>query len=242
MCSTSTSMIAAFRSATCQRTSAFIIRRSYPRSFINNYRMSSTASQKNGQSTISQPGYTLPCPEDVKDLSHHQERNKLFHNPWPSFVDPGGFEIAMKIMQRKITGAAKNPDVTAPTVNVVKPHFLSTRESNGTLRATWLGHASYLVEFPSGLRVVFDPVFEDRCSPLSWLGPKRFTPAPCEIEDIPIIDAVVISHSRLFGPDGVTCTNYHKDHYDHMSYVTLKRLVAKHPGVQFFVPLNIKKW
>lgn len=102
--------------------------------------------------------------------------------------------------RRRITGSGKSPDTTPPTVPVRKPAFLSSRETP-TLRATWLGHACYLVEFPSGLRVLFDPVFEPRCSPFTWLGPKRYTEVPCEIEDIPTIDAVVISHS----------------HYDHLS-------------------------
>ncbi|CZT15153.1 related to Zn-dependent hydrolase (beta-lactamase superfamily) [Ramularia collo-cygni] len=123
--------------------------------------MSSTSSQGNIRATISQPDYMLACPADVKELHHHQERYKLFQNPWPSFVDPGGAEVAFKILQRKLTGTAKNPDVTPPT-----------------------------------------------------------------IEDIPIVDAVVISHN----------------HYDHMSYTSLKKLAAKHSEVQFFVPLNIKKW
>lgn len=189
-------LTAASRLATYQRSSTIVCRRSTHWNSPASHRMSSTSSEQIARATISKPDYTLPCPEDAKALHHHQERNKLFHNPWPSFVDPGGFEIAMKILQRKVTGAAKNPDVTPPTVNVVKPEFLPTREGNGSLRATWLGHASFLAEFPSGLRVVFDPVFEERCSPFSFMGPKRFTPPPCKIEDIPIIDAVVLSHSE----------------------------------------------
>lgn len=49
------------------------------------------------------------------------------------------------------------------------------------IKTTWLGHACFLVEFPSrvghsrGIRVLFDPVFSDRCSPSQWIGPKRFT-------------------------------------------------------------------
>jgi N-acyl-phosphatidylethanolamine-hydrolysing phospholipase D len=82
------------------------------------------------------------------------------------------------------------------------------------------------VEFPGGLRVLFDPVFTHRCSPFSWLGPARYTPAPCNIEDIPIIDAVVISHN----------------HYDHLSYPTVLKIKEKHPNVQFFAPLGLKKW
>lgn len=89
---------------------------------------------------------------------------------------------------------------------------------NDKIKCTWLGHACFVVELPShlassetgrGVRILFDPVFSDRCSPTQWLGPKRFTrelrplctsaslmvglAPPCKIEDIPEIDAVVIS-------------------------------------------------
>ena len=117
------------------------------------------------------------------------------------------------------------PDTTPPTVPVRKPTFLPARETK-SLRATWLGHACYFVEFPGGFRVLFDPVFSQRCSPFTWLGPKRYTEVPCQIEDIPIIDAVVISHN----------------HYDHMDHPTIMRIKAKHPNVQFFAPLGNKQW
>ena len=94
------------------------------------------------------------------------------------------------------------------------------------MRATWLGHACYYVEFPGGLRVLFDPVFSQRCSPFSWLGPKRYTDVPCQIDDILVIDAVVISHN----------------HYDHMDHPTIMKIKNKHPGVQFFAPLGNKQW
>jgi L-ascorbate metabolism protein UlaG (beta-lactamase superfamily) len=74
--------------------------------------------------------------------------------------------------------------------------------------------------------VLFDPVFEDRCSPLSWLGPKRYTEPPCQIADIPTIDAVVISHN----------------HYDHLSLPTVKDIHKRHPNCHFFVPLGNKDW
>jgi hypothetical protein len=78
-------------------------------------------------------------------------------------------------------------------VPVVEPEFLPSRTGSHALRATWLGHACYYVEFPTGLRVLFDPVFEERCSPFSWLGSKRYTPTPCNISDIPVIDVVSYS-------------------------------------------------
>lgn len=95
--------------------------------------------------------------------------------------------------RRRLSGKHPPPDTTPPTVPVHKPSFLPSRTTS-TLRATWLGHACYYVEFPSGLRVLFDPVFTDRCSPFSFLGPKRYTDAPCQIADIPFVDACVISH------------------------------------------------
>lgn len=117
------------------------------------------------------------------------------------------------------------PDTAPPTVPVQKPEFLPTRATS-KLRATWLGHACYYVEFPGGFRALFDPVFEDRCSPFSWLGPRRYTEMPCKIEDIPFIDAVVISHN----------------HYDHLSYPTINEIHKRHPNCQFFAPLGNKKW
>jgi N-acyl-phosphatidylethanolamine-hydrolysing phospholipase D len=94
------------------------------------------------------------------------------------------------------------------------------------LRATWLGHACFYVEFPGGLRVLFDPVFDHRCSPFSFMGPARYTEAPCQIDDIPIIDAVIISHN----------------HYDHLSHPTILKIREKHPHAHFFAPLGNKKW
>lgn len=62
----------------------------------------------------------------------------------------------------------------------------SDAKESEEIKATWLGHACFLVELPSrfggaqhgrGVRVLFDPVFSDRCSPSQWMGPKRFTRA-----------------------------------------------------------------
>lgn len=125
-----------------------------------------------------------------------------------------------------ITGRLKQPDTTPPTVAVQAPSFLPSRQANGKLRATWLGHACYYVEYPSGLRALYDPVFEDRCSPFTFMGPKRFTQAPCTLEEIPIVDVVCISHS----------------HYDHLSHTSITKLVKMHPNAHFFVGMGLEKW
>jgi len=179
-------------------------------------------------SSVSAPAIKGGHPDDefTKSKAHHVPGGG-FDNPWPSWKIHTVWTIVWGLIERRLRGTANKPDTTPPTVPVQKPTFLPTRESpNGKLRATWLGHACYLVEFPSGLRVLFDPVFTDRCSPFSWLGPKRYTEMPCQIKDIPFIDAVVISHN----------------HYDHLSHPTVNEIARRHPNCQFFVPLGNKKW
>ncbi|HEX2674279.1 MAG TPA: hypothetical protein VHM25_25555, partial [Polyangiaceae bacterium] len=41
------------------------------------------------------------------------------------------------------------------------------------LRATWLGHSTVLLEI-DGARVLTDPVWGERASPVAFAGPKRF--------------------------------------------------------------------
>lgn len=88
------------------------------------------------------------------------------------------------------------------------------------LRATWIGWASVLVEI-DGRRVLTDPVWSERCSPSTLVGPKRFHPPPVALADLPPIDAVIISH----------------DHYDHLDMPTVRSLAAR--GTHFVVPLGI---
>ena len=66
--------------------------------------------------------------------------------------------------------------------------------NSSTLRAFWIGHSSVYVEI-DGIRILIDPVFSDYASPFDF-GPKRFHPPPITLQDLPKIDAVVISHDH----------------------------------------------
>ncbi|EEU41094.1 uncharacterized protein NECHADRAFT_103573 [Fusarium vanettenii 77-13-4] len=175
------------------------------------------------------PGRSTIPAEAASNPHHEIKRGTVvgFKNPYPSWSGAPGFGTMLRrVVWPSITGDLKMPDTSPPTVPVVKPQWLPDRDSSDKLRATWLGHACYYVEFPSGLRVLFDPVFEDRCSPFTFMGPKRYTPKPCDIKDIPIVDAVVISHS----------------HYDHLSHSSILEVQKYHPEAQFFVGLGLETW
>ncbi|KZO95459.1 Metallo-hydrolase/oxidoreductase [Calocera viscosa TUFC12733] len=122
----------------------------------------------------------------------------------------------------------KVPEDISVLLPVVKPTW-GEGAAGKKIKATWLGHACFLVELPTpkgaarGPRILFDPVFSHRCSPVQFMGPSRFTPPPCTIEEIPQVDAVVISHN----------------HYDHMDTHTLQTLRAQPAGPpHIFAPLN----
>ena len=65
------------------------------------------------------------------------------------------------------------------------------------LRVTWLGHSTLLLEV-DGLRILTDPVFGERASPVSFMGPKRFHPVPVQISELPPIDVLLLSHDVTF--------------------------------------------
>lgn len=96
---------------------------------------------------------------------------------------------------------------------------LKTPSTSG-LRVTWLGHSTTLVEI-DGQVVLTDPMFSERASPSSAVGPKRFHAPPIALSELPHLDAVVISH----------------DHYDHLDQATVVALVAT--GVSFHVGLGV---
>lgn len=117
------------------------------------------------------------------------------------------------------------PDNISSLIPARKPTWAFSDEDPAKLKATWMGHASFYVELPAragvrdatglstptrGARILFDPVFSERCSPIQWAGFQRITrklnhhcstppsdqgsTAPaCSFEELPEIDVVVIS-------------------------------------------------
>ncbi|BGP44953.1 Protein-lysine N-methyltransferase efm4 [Rhodotorula kratochvilovae] len=180
------------------------------------------------------------------DKAHHKKGGG-FVNPWDSFKEmgrgPGTLWNAYKSWEtHPVPPADLLPAYRTPTFS--PPSTLSAEEKDewyADLKTTWLGHACFLVEFPAppaaagqegeerrGFRVLFDPVWSHRCSPSQYIGPQRVTKPPITIDELPPVDAVVISHN----------------HYDHLDISTLKHIHRAQPAgsVHFFAPLGNKAW
>jgi L-ascorbate metabolism protein UlaG (beta-lactamase superfamily) len=81
------------------------------------------------------------------------------------------------------------------------------RVEGDRLRVSFVGHVTLLIQ-TQGLNILTDPVWSERVSPFSWIGPKRVHPPGIRFEDLPPIDLVLISHN----------------HYDHLDLDTVERL------------------
>jgi L-ascorbate metabolism protein UlaG (beta-lactamase superfamily) len=123
------------------------------------------------------------------------------------------------------------PSTRDELVNVRKPDWGVDKPNK--LCATWFGHASFFVETHAanginrGVRILLDPVFATQMGPWARFGPKRFSPLPCELEEVPEVDLVLISHN----------------HYDHLDVDTVRQLYANRTrDIHFFCGLNTREW
>ena len=190
-----------------------------------------------------------------------------FRNPWPSYKQHGALDLFKTRFgsDRNFVPVPPNREGLVP---IRTPDWGAESDpQNEKLKATWIGHASWLVETPAtsappqvpeiqaaqdgsdtnpegveevekahtasadpniahtrGIRLLLDPVFSERTSPFSFIGPKRYTPTPCAINDLPEVDLVCISHN----------------HYDHLDGDTVKELAAKSQRTHFLCALGLK--
>lgn len=134
--------------------------------------------------------------------SDHFNGERFFNPGFAKYMggSPGGF------LNRWLTGERAAWPVEVPVRQTVPP----ARVMGEDMRVTWIGHATVLVQ-TQGLNMLTDPVWSERASPFSWIGPKRVRAPGVAFDDLPKIDIVLVSHN----------------HYDHMDLSTLERLWAR---------------
>ncbi len=148
-----------------------------------------------------------------------QYKDGIFVNAVPTSLDMG-FRATAKIAYKFLFNRSEmlEPSHSLP-FEKIDPSTL-TVQSTGITRITWLGHSACLLEM-DGKRILFDPMLGPSPSPLPFFGPKRFSSLPIAIDELPDIDAVVISH----------------DHYDHLDYESIIKL--KNKTTHFYAPLGV---
>ncbi|MEV5952267.1 MBL fold metallo-hydrolase [Streptomyces sp. NPDC051987] len=147
-------------------------------------------------------------------------KDGVFQNPGGTTrMRPSGsmLEFARTYFEKE-QRARRAPQGTVP-VHPTTVADLARPAATG-LRVTWIGHSSVLAEI-DGHRVLFDPVWGERCSPFPFAGPRRLHPVPLPLAALGQVDVVVISH----------------DHYDHLDLPTIKALAGT--DTVFAVPLGV---
>lgn len=108
----------------------------------------------------------------------------------------------------------KDLSISIPRAEQIGVQELRSNRTKTTY--TWIGHSTFMIQL-NGLNILTDPVWGKRMG-----FSKRLTEPGLTIEELPEIDAVVISHG----------------HYDHLEFPSLKRLKG---DPQFFVPAGLKR-
>jgi L-ascorbate metabolism protein UlaG (beta-lactamase superfamily) len=138
------------------------------------------------------------------------------------FYNPGAPQALglLDVLRWKLTSRPQpSPDFISDVEPSVPPRFV---EGSG-LRVTLVNHSTVLLQ-QGGVNILTDPIWSDRASPLSWAGPRRRRKPGVDWNDLPRIDAVLLSHN----------------HYDHLDLPTLRRLAARGDST-FVVPTGVAR-
>ncbi|MBS1533099.1 MAG: MBL fold metallo-hydrolase [Bacteroidetes bacterium] len=153
-------------------------------------------------------------------MQNARKQSGKFLNPIPTKA--AGLDKLLPILREYAGNKAETVPQKAVGPFNTDPSVYNKKVSGG-LRITWMGHSSLLIEI-DGKRILTDPVWSERASFLSFMGPKRFFTPPLPLEDLPPLDAVLISH----------------DHYDHLDKQTIKFFAGKE--IDFYCSLGVKQY
>lgn len=150
-------------------------------------------------------GYFLSGPKYTGPVSDHFNGKKFFN---PHQRAPHKASQVIKWMFNRKKGAWKKIDSAEP--GAVPPALVNTG-----IRITFVNHSTFLIQ-ADGLNILTDPIWSKRTGPVEWAGPMRMRPPGLDLESIPKIDLILISHN----------------HWDHLDIKTLKKLENRdHPAI-----------
>ena len=153
-----------------------------------------------------------------KDKEDYAKRSKIFKDG--KFQNTGNF-MTMSKWQDPYKDRTDNKG-RVPTDNVPIKKYKYKENNTSDVFITWFGHSSVLIQMHN-MNILVDPIFDNVTSPVSFIGPKRYSKSPLKTKDLPKIDIVLLTH----------------DHYDHVSYKTLTSIDNKVD--KYLVPLGIDK-
>ncbi|MDB0011754.1 MBL fold metallo-hydrolase, partial [Crocinitomicaceae bacterium] len=160
--------------------------------------------------------------QDIIDYnkSGHYKDGK-FQNLIPTNADDMTFAKMLSVSKDFIFGVPRTkPEFDLPQEKVDSIYL---EKSIHIDKLIWFGHSAFLLQL-DGENILLDPMLGESPSPHPFVGPKRFNrELPIEIQQLPKIDAIIISH----------------DHYDHLDYESIQLLKEK--TAKFFVPLGVGK-
>lgn len=162
----------------------------------------------------------MKSPAGMADLpAHHTDAG--FTNPWGGEKQSVRFRDLIKFLWEHPAGRPRYK-TSLGMLPVSDPNRAAIDSPGDSLVITWIGHATFLIQI-GGLNILTDPNLSDRASPVSWAGPRRVTRPGLTVEQLPRIDAVLISHN----------------HYDHLDVRTVRQIGD---GPTWYVPLGMRKW
>jgi len=139
--------------------------------------------------------------------------NKTYQNSDGTQYKKSIFETVRWLVERDLPASQEIEVLEISDVKVELSHA-----------AIWIGHSTFLIN-NGEINILIDPVFSERVSPFSFVGPKRMIPPAIKMNQLPKIDIVLISHN----------------HYDHLDISSLGKLSNINNETIFLVPEGDKK-